>query len=148
MSPIGGMRSKPGSSNAASPAATSTRSAVQPRARTLDEPGSSSPRIRSSSTASKAALARGDDHDLDRRVGRQFRRLLGQPQRHRIAAELVDEPLSLGLLARPDTAFGERLDRVGAQVAAGDDTRLEAGIDRVERSVEPLAAMRRKPVTC
>src|SRR3954454_25212362 len=55
--------------------------------------------------AAEDELARGfllgEDLDLDRRLGRDARSLLAEPQRHGVAAELVDEAFRLRLLARP-----------------------------------------------
>src|SRR5215813_9521325 len=74
--------------------------------------------------------------ERDRRLRGNVGGLFGETQRDRIAAELIDEPARLGLLAGPHPTLRDRLDLLLGHVTAGRDVVFEASVRLVEKGFE------------
>src|SRR5215471_301575 len=74
--------------------------------------------------------------ERDRRLRGNVGSLFGETQRNCIAAELVDEPARLSLLAGPHPTLRDRLDLLLGHVTAGRDAVFEASVRLVEKSFE------------
>src|SRR5215471_16052236 len=88
-------------------------------------------------------LARKDG-ELDRRVRRQPCRFLGEAEGDGTAAKLVDQPARLGILTRPDPAFGDLLYLLLGHVPSRRDVVLEALVCLVEKRLETAVGARRE----
>ena len=72
-----------------------------------------------------------------------MRRHLGEAQSGVVAAEFIDQPARLGVLAGPHAPARNPLDALEVEMPAGGDAILEAGIGGVEKALKMPLAFRR-----